>query len=118
MLSEAHRIKKGEDYRKTVSSGYRIIAENTLIYFCFREDTKNIRFGFIVSKKIGKSFYRNKIRRRLKAIAFECIDQYPYSCDVVIRMLPKQNQSHQWQDLHREVTKSLCKGFQHMKASL
>jgi len=43
------------------------------------------RFGFIVSKVVGKAHLRNLIRRRYKSIARELVQQGISGADVVIR---------------------------------
>jgi len=38
---------------------------------CFYLPTKELKFGFVVSKKVGNAVTRNKIKRRFRAIARE-----------------------------------------------
>ncbi len=47
-----------------------------------------MRFGFIVSKKVGGAVVRNTVRRRLKAVCAEALPVVAGGTDVVIRALP------------------------------
>lgn len=62
------------------------------------------RFGLVTSKAVGNAPTRNKVRRRLRAIAWECLD----SChgDFVIRALPNAATAS-WAELKAEVTQGL-----------
>lgn len=46
------------------------------------------RFGFIITKAVGKAHIRNLIRRRYKAIAHELIQTGIHGLDVVVRAHP------------------------------
>ena len=86
-----------KDARRSVLKKLQTLKKNYEFQFVFRKGTrfgskhislivapcrKNFpKFGFVISKKIGKAFLRNKIRRRLKEIvrSFLCgvkINQY------------------------------------------
>lgn len=51
-------------------------------------EADRVRFGFIVSKKVGGAVVRNTVRRRLKAVCAEAIPVVAPGTDVVIRALP------------------------------
>ena len=46
------------------------------------------RFGFIVAKTVGNAVTRNRVRRRLKAIAHLLISELPPGTEFVVRALP------------------------------
>lgn len=60
-------IKKGRDFKKVYSYGRSYSTRNLVLYYHPNKLKKN-RFGFSISKKIGKAVVRNKLRRRLKEI--------------------------------------------------
>ncbi len=60
-------IKKNSDYRKVYSCGVSLV-NRYMVIFVFKNNLVNKRFGFSVSKKIGKAVKRNFIRRRFKEI--------------------------------------------------
>ncbi len=47
------------------------------------------RFGFIASKRVGIAVERNRIRRRMKAISAELVEQIGPGMDVVVRLQPE-----------------------------
>lgn len=47
------------------------------------------RFGFIITKRVGVAVVRNRMRRRLKAITAELLEEFPTGVDVVIRVHPE-----------------------------
>lgn len=111
MLAKKHRITRGADYRSTVRRGARFNEASTIAYVRFNRDSDVVRFGFIVSKSVGNAVVRNRVRRRLKAAAYDLL---PRLCpaadagagiDVVIRALPAS--AHlTWANLHGEVSRA------------
>lgn len=58
-----YRLKKEKDFNLVFKKGKRLYSENlTVIYF----PSKEIKAGFAVSKKHGKSVKRNRIKRLLR----------------------------------------------------
>jgi ribonuclease P protein component len=43
------------------------------MFVCFKNDKKNPRFGFVVSKKVGGAVLRNRMTRLLRVIVMEII---------------------------------------------
>lgn len=64
------------------------------------------RFGFIVTRKVGNAVTRNRIRRRLKAIARELVDGGLVGMDVVVRAAPGVVDA-KWADLRSALRDSL-----------
>ncbi len=69
MLSAANRLKNGADFKKVFGKGK--ISDGYLIRIkFFKNNLREPRFGFIVSKKFAaKAAERNLIKRRLRAAA-------------------------------------------------
>jgi len=66
------------------------------------------RFGFIVSKAVGNAVTRNRVRRRLKAIAADLLHEQSAGIDAVVRALPAAAQAD-WPTLSADVTRSFGK---------
>lgn len=64
------------------------------------------RFGFIVSKAVGNAVTRNLVRRRLKHIVDQRLQQGFRGADVVFRALPASG-SAGFAELNAEVNRSL-----------
>ncbi len=57
------RIKREKDFSKIFRSGKRLYSNSlTLLYI----PEKELKVGFVVSKKHGKAFVRNRIKRLLR----------------------------------------------------
>ena len=46
------------------------------------------RAGFIVSKAVGNAVVRNRVRRRLRHLVRDRLDQLPSGSELVVRVLP------------------------------
>ncbi len=60
-------LKKNKDFKRVYSSGKSLASPYLVLYWYTNEKQKN-RYGFSISKKIGKAVVRNKLKRRLKEI--------------------------------------------------
>ena len=67
------------------------------------------RFGFVVTKKVGNAVNRNRIRRRMKAVARELIDGGLDGVDVVVRATPEALES-EWTELRSQLRGALGRG--------
>ncbi|QTX06059.1 ribonuclease P protein component [Agromyces archimandritae] len=88
MLAKANRITSADDYRALVRRGAKVAGAHTVSYIRPRDEGESARFGFIVSKKVGKAVDRNLVRRRLKAACRGIVDDGTIGFDVVVRALP------------------------------
>ena len=109
MLAKANRITSGADYRAVVRRGSRIVRPNTVMYVRRDAAPGPSRFGFIVAKNVGNAVTRNRVRRRLKAAAFELLPSVPSGTEIVIRALPSAATT-EWATLRAEVAGSLARG--------
>lgn len=66
------------------------------------------RFGFIISKQVGKAVIRNTVRRRLKAVCAGALAEVPEGTDVVIRALPA-SATASFAELRADVTRCLAR---------
>ncbi len=66
-MRKKYLIKKNSDYRKVYNCGISL-ASRYIVIFAFKNNLNIKRFGFSVSKKVGKAVKRNFIRRRFKEI--------------------------------------------------
>lgn len=66
-MQKKYLIKKNIDYRRVYNSGVSL-TNRYIVIFAYKNNQNRKRFGFSVSKKIGKAVKRNYIRRRLKEI--------------------------------------------------
>jgi len=64
-LNRRYTLKRNKDFRYVYRTGKSVGSKNLVLVYRLRK-TPNIKIGFSVSKKVGKSVVRNKIRRRMK----------------------------------------------------
>ncbi len=60
-------IKKNEDFRKVYAKG-RSVGSKILVIYRAKTPSEEKRFGFTISKKVGKAVVRNRMKRILKEI--------------------------------------------------
>lgn len=69
-------IKKRPDF-KAANGGARFSTPGFTLLRAPQTQGAGVRFGFTVTKKLGKAVLRNRIRRRLKAAALEALRRLP-----------------------------------------
>jgi len=88
VLARAHRVNEPTDMRRLGRGGERITTPFFVARLHQREDTNPSRFGFVVSKQVGGAVVRNRVKRRLRALAQQEINRHPIGRDVLVRALP------------------------------
>jgi len=87
MLPKENRLKKKKDFEKLFKEG-KSFREKFLVLRINENNLNKNRFGFIVSKKISKkAVTRNKIKRQLREIVREKINDFEKGFDVAILAL-------------------------------
>jgi len=64
-MKSANRLKKNSDFN-VVYSKRRSMANKLLIIYITENELNNSRVGFVVSKKVGNSVIRSKVKRLMK----------------------------------------------------
>lgn len=60
-----HRIRKNEEFRNIYKNG-KSFSNQLLVLYVYKNDRKINRVGIVVSKKVGNSVIRNRIKRLIK----------------------------------------------------
>jgi len=84
MLDKKNCLKKKKDFQKVIKQGKKI--EKDFLVLKFSENIiKNVsRIGFVVSQKISKKAHlRNKIKRRLREIIKDNLDNLKPGYDLI-----------------------------------
>ncbi|MET1053186.1 MAG: ribonuclease P protein component [Mycetocola sp.] len=105
MLAHAQRITSADDYKRVVRRGRRMVSENSVTYQLMNPNGGTPRFGFIVAKTVGNAVVRNRVRRRLKAVAHSIAPTLPDGVETVFRALPPAAEAT-FSDLSAEVERS------------
>ena len=109
MLSKPNRVVRAEDFRATMRKGRRVTTEHAIIYLTARAGSEPARFGFVVSRAVGGSVDRNRLRRRLRAIALSQVRAGFTGRDVVVRAL-SGSAALSWTSLQQEMVDGIWKG--------
>jgi ribonuclease P protein component len=84
-----HRLLKHADFERVYRQGRRHFAAHMTVFFQTREGGNGPRVGFTVSRALGGSVERNRIRRRLREAVRLNMKDLHVSVDVVIN--PKKS---------------------------
>lgn len=77
-------LKKKKDFDEVFQNG-KSIASKYLVFYWNPNNKDNNRYGFSISKRIGKAVVRNKLKRRLKEIIRTDIESnYSKGYDIII----------------------------------
>lgn len=83
MLPSAYRLKERSAFRRVYARGKSYVMDLVVVYVL--PNKKEItRVGFSVSKKLGKSVDRNRVKRLLREATRQFVPQIAMGYDVVI----------------------------------
>ncbi|HSH34929.1 ribonuclease P protein component [Schnuerera sp.] len=87
-MKKKYRLRNNDDFQKVYKKGKKYWNRN-LILFVMKNGLDYSRVGFTVSKKIGNSVIRNRVKRRLKEIFRKNFNNMKEEYDIII--IPKKN---------------------------
>ncbi|MDF2902741.1 MAG: rnpA [Bacillus sp. (in: firmicutes)] len=83
-MKKKFRIKKNKDFQIVFKQGKSFANRQFIIYVLKKNEQSKFRIGLSVSKKIGNSVMRNRIKRRIRQSFFELKDFIKEENDYVI----------------------------------
>ncbi len=89
-MDKRNRLRKNEDFKKVYKYGKNYYNRN-LIMYVMKNELENTRIGFTVSKKVGNSVVRNRVKRRIKEIVRRNLRNIKEGYDIIL--IPKKNVS-------------------------
>lgn len=92
-------IKKNFEYRKVYKRGRSTVGRYLVVYF-FKNNKNYNRLGITVSKKVGNSVIRNRVRRLTKESFRKLEDDLNQGYDIVVvaRVISNKASYHQIED--------------------
>jgi ribonuclease P protein component len=110
MLSKTNRLKRKKDIEDVFKRG-RGFKEGFLILKIIKNNLKNSRFAFVISRKISrKATLRNKIKRKLSELVRLKIKRVKRGMDFVLVAVPGLEEKDFW-----EINETINKLFQKAK---
>jgi len=87
-LNKSLRLTKNLEFIRVYKTGRRLTSPFFTMYIK-KNDLKVTRLGVSISKKVGKSVVRNKIKRRIKEIIRTNYDHIKQGYDIVVSVRPQ-----------------------------
>ena len=88
MLPRSARLTRGEAFRLAVRKGTRAGSRTLVLHWLADEDAESSEVGFVVSKAVGNSVVRNRVKRRLRHLTREHLEELPGRGVLVVRANP------------------------------
>lgn len=108
MLARANRITAQADFRLLARLGRRTTGKAVVVQCRRGRPGDEARFGFVVSTSVGTAVVRNRVKRRLRAIArLEMVNDLS-GLEFVVRALPAAADAS-WSSLHSEFSTALAR---------
>lgn len=76
------RVKKSREFESIIKKRKSVANKDYVLYYA-TNDLSHLRVGFSVSKKLGKAFIRNKVKRQVRMMANNIFDK-TQGCDYII----------------------------------
>lgn len=76
-------LKKNEDFKK-IYKKRKSKADNRFVVYTAKNDTNNLRLGISVSKKVGNSVVRHRVKRLVKECCRLNRDKFITGYDIVV----------------------------------
>ncbi|OKL53318.1 ribonuclease P protein component [Bowdeniella nasicola] len=95
MLPAAHRLTRPEDFREVFRRGVSAGGSRVVLHWLRGDDSTRdldpgapVRIGFVASKKVGNAVMRHRVKRQLRHVMRERLEEFPPGARVVVRCLP------------------------------
>jgi ribonuclease P protein component len=93
VLAAQQRLRDSNAFRRTVRSGRRASGAALVVHLLLDADGApelgpEPRVGLVVSKAVGNSVVRNRVKRRLRHVVKDYLTTLPRGAELVIRALP------------------------------
>ncbi|HMQ50601.1 MAG TPA: ribonuclease P protein component [Anaerolineae bacterium] len=82
-MKRKYRLRQNSDFQRVRQFGQSYASPIMVLAF-LRNELDHNRFGFVVSKRLGKAVERNKIKRQLREVARLRLSQIKPGYDLVI----------------------------------
>jgi ribonuclease P protein component len=102
------RLKKNWEFRRVYRYGRTVVSRNIVLYYC-PNGTEHNRIGFSVSKKVGGSVVRNRIKRCFREALLHVEHKLKKGYDLIL-IARKPSAELNFHEAVRELNKLCRKG--------
>ncbi len=95
-MKRKYRLRRNSDFQRVRHVG-QSYASPLLVLAFLRNNLDHSRFGFVVSKKLGKAVRRNKIKRRIREAARLRLQHIAPGYDLVFIARQRATQATYWE---------------------
>ena len=88
VLPASHRMRNGSDFTAAVRRGRRAGRRTLVVHLSRSSSQEPTRVGFVVSKAVGPSVVRNRVKRQLRHLTRDRLASLPAGSLVVVRANP------------------------------
>ena len=88
-LPRARRVRKRLDYLRIQNQGRRFSTTHYLVFVLPVSPSRETRFGVTVSRKVGNSVTRNRVKRWIRESCRRLVRELPPSFDLVVVARPQ-----------------------------
>ncbi|OUZ12551.1 ribonuclease P protein component [Aeromicrobium sp. PE09-221] len=88
MLARAHRMRDGDTFRHVIRRGRKGATPALVVHAIDPTEPTDSSVGFVVSKAVGGAVQRNQVKRRLRHLMRDRVEQFATPRWVVVRALP------------------------------
>ena len=81
-MKRKYRLRRNSDFQQVRQNG-KFYASPIMVLAFLRNELDHSRFGFVVSKRLGKAVQRNKVKRQMREAARLRISQVKPGFDLV-----------------------------------
>jgi ribonuclease P protein component len=100
-MKRKYRLRRNRDFQRVRRHGTSHASPIMVLAF-LRNELDYSRFGFVVSKRLGKAVQRNRLKRRLREATRLRMDQIKPGFDLIVIARTKINQAS-----YQEISDSL-----------
>ncbi|PTM56907.1 ribonuclease P protein component [Desmospora activa] len=83
-MQSQYRLKRRGDFKRAFRIGSSVANRQFVLYRSRRRDAGPVRIGISVSRKVGNAVIRNRIRRLVKEITRQWVDDLPERTDLIV----------------------------------
>ena len=106
-MRREYSLRRNKEFRYVYKRG-KSVSDRNLILIYVKTKTPHLKVGFSVSKKLGNSVERNRVKRRMKEAFFSVLDNVSKKCLLVFVPRERAKQAA-YQDIELSVNKLLKK---------